>query len=550
MKKILIPVAAASIGAAAYLYQQYESRYNVLDYIPNDTALFAGTLAPQPLKDYLSLATNHTSPEEIEQLKSLYNKGVENDTPATQFLFSLLNEYYSRLDNPEQLLNTFGLGNKAQSFVYTLGLLPVIKLEVEEPQVLWDLLDKKEQETGFLHEQKQLKEITFRSYPLTPQNETTSIDLVIAQHNGFLTVTLNTEEISEATLAMALGMEKPSQSLADSSTLSNIVKQHKFSKTAVGFVNHIAIIDGITGADDSLLAKHLTTLMAQSKEHSLESLQTPVCQQEFHAIAENWPRTAFGYTDVNITPEKFDVSFSYIIENKNAVILEALKSLRGYVPDYTQQFEDNIFATSLAIKTDNISNAVSTILSDLQTPAYQCVPLASSQKTLSAVSQSIGMLGMATNMAAGVYGASTALFDINIEKDQNGESQLNNLDGLMAIHAYSPETLFSTIKMFVPQLQQTQLTNNGPEIDLTPLFNIDPVLNLDPKLAIKGKHIVLYNGQKGKQHANKIGAEKLSPNGVYQMSFNMKKLLIPLGDLSFSSSNVMSENMSFLTGHD
>ena len=88
MKKLLIPVAVASIGAAAYLYQQHEQAYNVLDYVPADTVLFAGALKPEPIRDYLTVAASYSSAEDIQQVKDLYNVS-EDSSPATKFLFSL-----------------------------------------------------------------------------------------------------------------------------------------------------------------------------------------------------------------------------------------------------------------------------------------------------------------------------------------------------------------------------------------------------------------------------------------------------------------------------
>jgi hypothetical protein len=552
VKKILIPIVAASIAATgAYLYQKQTPSYNVLKDIPANTPLFVGSLEPMPLKDNLITAAKYSNPNDIEKLESLYAI-PENDSPAIQFFFSLLKEYHEGLATPELLLKKFGLADNVRGYFYTLGLLPVLKIEVENPQAIWDLLDRKELETGFSHEQRTIKENPFRLYRLTAPNDDNQIDLIIAQANGILTVTLSAEFVPDDLIASALGIDKPTVSLADSNTLDNIVKQHKFSEEMIGFINHVAIVDAITGTEDSILAKHLTTLMDKNNNQAFKSIQNPICQQEFGTIAQNWPRSAFGYTKMDMTKDQSTFDFSFVIESKNKVILDALKSLRGFIPSYVKDSDNTAASASVGLDVGNLASALTSIWDDLQTPTFQCAPLASIQSNISESGQSIGMVGMSTNMAAGVKGLSAALFDYNISKEADTqEPQLTSLDALIALHADNPEAIFNSIKLFIPQLQQVQLTNNGPEISLDTLYPIDPALNIAPKLAIKGNHLMIYNGDKAKQEADKLADEKLVKNGLYQASYNTLKIFAPLKETFENSDDInIPQELSVLFDYD
>ncbi|TEW46457.1 hypothetical protein [Psychromonas algicola] len=550
MKKLLIPAAVASIGAAAYLYQQYEQAYNVLDYVPADTVLFAGALKPEPIRDYLALAENYSTAEDIQQLENLYGT-AEDATPAKKFLFSLLTEYQALTTDPEQMIKTFGLGETVRSYVYTLGLLPVAKIEIANPQAIWDLLDKHELETGFSHEDGMFGEMAYRIYRVTSPEEETPLDLIIAQKDGFLTITLNTELLgSEKLLAIALGFDKPEHSLADAGTVSDIVKKHKFSQQGVGFLNHVAIIEGITGVKNSLLAEQLTTLSEQSNSQPFAMLQNQVCQAEFTSIAHNWPRTSFGYTQMDVTAEEATIGLSYVIESKSQVILSALKSLRGFIPSYAQDFENNIASVSLGLDVSQLSSSLTAIWNDLQTPTYQCEPLSIMQAQISEAGQSIGMLGMATNMAAGVKGISAGLFDYEVSEDLNGEPQLESLQAVVALHADSPETIFNSLKMFSPELQQVQLTTGGETVSLNEIVPIDPALNINPQVAIKGNHLVIFNGDLGKQAAEKLATEKLSANGLYQTSFDIERIFTPLIDVINASGEDVPEDLMMLLDYN
>ena len=374
--------------------------------------------------------------------------------------------------------------------------------------------------------------------------------MVVAQDNGILTVTVDTDMIPDTLLAMALGLEKPSSSLADSDMLADIIKQHNFSNTSVGFINHVEIVKALTSTDGNQLAKQLTAIVKEEgNDNPFEMLQTPVCEQELTTIAQNWPRTVFGYTKMDITKAESTLSFSTVIESKNQVILDALKAMRGYIPNYTQNFDNNVVATSLGLDIAQLSSSLTSIWTDLQTPSYQCLPLAEIQAQISEGGQSLAMVGMSANMAAGVKGVSAAVFDYSVSQIDE-QPQLDSFDALIAIHADSPETIFNSVKMVSPELQQVALTNNGPAISLNEVFPIPAELNLNPKLAIKGKHLIIFNGNKGLQEAEKLSLEQLSANGLYQVSFDSKKMFTPITNAASLAGEVIPEEAEFLLDYD
>lgn len=547
VKKILIPLAVVAVGASAYLYQQQksESDDNILSYVPADTPLFTGQLTPFPIKDYIASSPHLNNPSDQAQIDALYAQ----DTPSLHFLANLMKAYQDGLKDADLLVKTFGLADEVRGYFYTLGLLPVLKLEVANPQAIWDLLDKNEKETGFVHQEGQLGDLTYRIYPITTNVNGKSINLVVAESKGILTVTIGGNLVSEDLLAIALGLEKPSKSLADTTIISDIVKQHKFSDASVGFINNIEIIKGLTSKDGNQLAKQLTEFTKEEGQNPFAMLQTDVCKQEFNSIAQNWPRTVFGYTQMDINKDESTLGFSAVIESKNQAILGALKALRGYIPNYTQNFDNNVIATSIGLDISKLSSSLTAVLADLTTPSYQCAPLADIQYQIETSQQSLAMLGMGANMAAGVKGISGAIFDYSISEN-NDQAQLDSFDSLLAIHVDNPVAIFNSLKMFVPQLHQVQLTNNGPAVSLKNLFPTPSELNLDPQLAIKGNHLVIYNGNKGLQEAEKLALEKLTANGIYQLSFNAKKILTPISDAATLAGEIIPEEAMFLMDYD
>lgn len=545
MKKLIIPVAVVAVGVSAYLYQQQLSTFDVLNYVPADTPIFSGQLTPFPIKDYIASSPNLIDPADQEQIEALY----EQDTPALHFLANLMKAYQAGLKDADLLVKTFGLEDKIRAYFYTLGLLPVLKVEVANPQAIWDLLDKNEQETGFTHTEGKLKDLTYRIYQINQDNNGKPVNLIVAQANGFLTITAQTELVDDKLLAMALGLDKPSKSLADTTMLSDIIKKHNFTNNNVSFINNIEIVKGLTSTNDNQLAEQLTALAKENNDNSLDMLHNDVCKQELNSIAQNWPRTVLGYTRMDIQKEESTLGFAAVIESKNQAILGALKSLRGYIPNYTQNFDNNVIASSIGLDISQLSSSLTNIWADLKTPSYQCEPLADMQYQIAASGQSLGMLGMGANMASGVKGISAAIFDYSM-KQVDEQPQLDSFDALLAVHIDNPEAIFNTVKMFVPELQQLQLTNNGPAISLKDIYPIPRELNLDPKMAIKGNHFVVYNGNKGLQEAEKLALETVSANGLYQLSFDAKKILSPIKDAAELAGEIIPEEAMFLMDYD
>jgi hypothetical protein len=543
LKKILIVTAIAAAGAAAYFVNQQlqtsPAAYNVLDYVPADTPLLSAQLKPFPLKDYLN-----SSPQlgTTEDQSTLQNIAVEGD-PQSKFFLSIAKNYQTSLQDTELFLNTFGLADNIRAYFYMLGVLPVLKIEVENTQAIWDLLDKAEQESGYSHQSGKIQETEYRAYRLNDPTEAQQTDLIISQDNGLLTVTLDSSLNKEALLSSALGLLKAENPITDSGILEEIENKYDFTDQNVAFINHQEIIKGLTTVNANQLARHLSILFPQQdQENPLSAFRTAECKAELTTVANNWPRTVFGYTDLSVTGTQSTMDFSTVIESKNQTILNALQSLRGYIPQYTQNIKDNVFALGFGVDINQLTSATATILADFKTPNYQCAPLQKMQYSVQQQGQNYSMmLGMAGGVANGLKGFSIAVLDYSLSK--NGDKQaLESLDALLSYSADNPLTLFNSLKMFSPDLQRQQPPADGSAVDLSEF--VPKGLNISPKMAIKGKHLVIYNGEKSEQQADLMSTEALTKNGLFTFSFDLTRMFDPIITAAeLSGESVPSEAM-------
>ncbi len=267
MKKIVIAAAIIAAGAGAYWYTQHGSSSSasanpLLDYIPADTPVFTGQLKPFPLKNYLqSISSNYQqySTDSLAQLGDL-------DSPMAKFFVSIYKQYMDGMKDPTALLKTFGLPNEIKPYFYTLGVVPVLKTDINQIDAFWAVLDKAEQESGYTHEKRTLAGIDYRAYSFAEEGSTDKADLLFAHKDGILTVTFSASSIEPEVLEMALGLKKPAQSLAASGMLQEIIKTHGFMDDSISFINHVEIVKAITSQDGNMLAKQLTKFLAEESQ--------------------------------------------------------------------------------------------------------------------------------------------------------------------------------------------------------------------------------------------------------------------------------------------
>ncbi|TVL20781.1 hypothetical protein AYI92_07380 [Shewanella xiamenensis] len=550
MKKIVIAAAIIAAGAGAYWYTQHGSSSSasanpLLDYIPADTPVFTGQLKPFPLKNYLqSISSNYQqySTDSLAQLGDL-------DSPMAKFFVSIYKQYMDGMKDPTALLKTFGLPNEIKPYFYTLGVVPVLKTDINQIDAFWAVLDKAEQESGYTHEKRTLAGIDYRAYSFAEEGSTDKADLLFAHKDGILTVTFSASSIEPEVLEMALGLKKPAQSLAASGMLQEIIKTHGFMDDSISFINHVEIVKAITSQDGNMLAKQLTKFLAEESqgEDPLAQIRTPECRTELTAIAANWPRTVGGLTAFTSTEKESHMAASFVIESKNQAILTALQKMRGFIPAHLADINSTIFSMGLGIDVNEVAPSLTAIWDDLQKPQLTCAPLAELQAELS--QQSPAMLGMFTGMANGVKGLSVSLLDYKMSS-QDQEPKLESLDALISLTADNPSMLFNMVKPFAPMLAELQVADNGEPTDLSPLLMLPPELNIKPMLAIKGQHLVVYAGDKGLALANKLASEKPSANGLYSMSADYGKMFTPVLTLLEMTGEPVPEELQALKDYN
>lgn len=525
MKKILIAGAIVAAGAVGYWLSQETGSDNqfkkdtALTYIPSETALFSGQLTPFPIKTYvnsLSEADKAATAELFEDLSTDNNQQV-------QFLADLSTAYMSSLENGDTFIQTWGLAEAVNGYFYTLGAIPVIKVDMADANAFWRQLDKAEKSSGMTHHKGILQGVSYRQYAFGDEEQT--LDMIVAVNHNRLIITFNTDLNDDDLLNVALELSPASQSLFDAKTIETIIEKYSFSESSISFINHESLIKGFTTTEGNRLARQLARYAKNEGEDVFSEFKQENCRVELQGIAANWPQTVMGLKGYSVTDESSMFDLTTVIESKNAVILGALSGMKGFIPHYVSHLDGAVAALGLGLDASQISSSLADIWDNILTPEYQCESLRQFQQQLA--QSDPAMIGMMTGMAQGVMGASASLLDYKLTEGDDG-AVLKRLDAIASISSDDPALLFNMAKMFAPALADVTLPTDGSAVDITHALALPSEWPLALKMAVKGKHLVIFNGDKGKVAAEHLSHELVIKNDLAMVSFDSSKMLEPL----------------------
>lgn len=530
MRNILIAGAVVVAGTAGYMLSQKEGKLPevasgqnaaevLLESIPADTVVFSGQLENFPLKNYLrntTFAQAQMPPELTYELE----KGGD---PQGLFISSLLQSYFSASQSAEEFQKTFGLNDDFLGAFFMVGAMPVLRYQSDDPEAILRLFDKAEQDSGFLHQTKQLKGHSYRVYHIALDNEQ-KFELVLSLQAGWVTVTINGNKVKTSDLEVALGLKQPDSSLQASGKVQSIQQQHNFLPNSIAFIDHQELVTAITSEDGNSLAKMINGFSGDDqKPQKFSDLHSSECQSEMAEIAASWPRTVIGMRDMQISEERSYVKASMIVESNNSPVMKALASMQGYIPSYLKDVP--VFGFGLGLDANKINPALASIWTSVSNTEYSCGPLIEMKNNLT--QSNPAALAMFTGMIQGVKGVGMAVSDFSVNL-KGPAPDVQNLDALLTLSADNPEVLFNMSKTFAPHLASIQLPTDGSPVDLSSMIPNPKADQIKPMLALKGKHLVVYTGEKSRVMADALAAEQPESNGVMNFSADYSRVFAPL----------------------
>jgi hypothetical protein len=527
--KIILALVALVAAAGVYVVTQNDQGNNSilggssssisLKHVPADTLFFVGGTEPMSIRDYVQIT--QSSMQDMGAwfpVDDLMTEAKDND--AAKFLIAYFSDMISSANDVDQMLAQWGLAEESTSSMYTIGLLPVFKINLDDEQAYKAKIAQIKQTASAKSEVKTIDSTEYELFLLGDDGKA-PLYLLHAVIDSHAIIGLHVPSMEQSYTKIMLGLEAPSASLDDTQALANYQSKYQFDSRVIGFFNHVELAKGLTSPTGNRFGEmvHFLSQQAETKDNNLASIQTPECQNEIGAIAANWPSTVFGYNEFDLKAKPLRLSSKMIVESQDAIIMGALQKLRGFVPQTLRdKFEDSVFSFALGTNVQELPVSVMSIFNRLQSATVTCAPLLEMQQQMSAGQQGIASIGMATGMVNGLQGLSMSIMDIGFELDEATETEnITKLDALLTISATNPEMLFNNAASFLPPLQQAGYPADGELKDFA--LPMPVPFPLVTKMGRHGSHLGLTSGEKSEQMFADIGQEALEVNGF--MSFTM-----------------------------
>lgn len=294
---------------------------DLLRYIPADTPYVFALTAPLPSKlaDKLEPTVDeflqayqrilrHAMAEQLVKMSS------EEDAADDAEQFRGVAEEVLSLMSLEGIRGA-GIGRDSAFALYGNGLLPVLRIELTDPDLFDAALARIEEKAG---ESLLIGATDGQPYKYA---ELENVKLLIATLDEQAIITAVPARFNDAQIAMALGVKKPRRNLKNSKRLRTIRKEYGFSDYFTGFIDNERIAEIFTGKATGLDNELFAVLDYQTPD------LTETCTTEIMEMVGIVPRIVFGYSEITA-----DIVESAMIIEMRKDIAEGLANVSAAVP--------------------------------------------------------------------------------------------------------------------------------------------------------------------------------------------------------------------------
>ncbi|PCI86764.1 MAG: hypothetical protein COB24_08415 [Hyphomicrobiales bacterium] len=509
LKTSLIALGASVVISSAPLAVDVPN-FAALDYVPANTAFFSGSLKAFPMKKYLEANKNLFTASRPQDMDEMF----EDDAPTDKFFRALVKGYFANIAEPEQFMKAYGLGDETRMLMYMVDFHPVLKLEVEDGEAFIATIMAAEKDSGLVGVEHEIGGVKYRSY-LLKEGTNNLFELVVASHDGWVTITVANANGNNGHLKVALGSAKPAKALSQTSILQDMTDKYGFDGTQLGYVDHRIVADRFTSAEP-------IAFTAKNDWKELAKIQTPACRAEFADIAKAWPRTVMGTSKFSVTNTEYSADLLTIIESTHKATNDALMDLRGFIPAHVGGAADQVISMAFGLNANKITGALTALWTAATSVKYECVPLADMQKELMLADPA--SLGLFAGMAQGIMGLSATIYEADVNLPSMGQPQINALDVLISLASENPIAQLQTGSMMLPMLRGLNIPADGTPVVLNDVLRQVNMVGGQTFAAISGKHLNVYKGSEAAKGSAALKDEAIDANGFFEIYMHYGKL--------------------------
>lgn len=493
-----------------------QSEAELLQYIPEDTILYAGGQNDEMMTEFMSqYPLMASSPSQTKMIDDLQKELLGDDSPFSKLINYLMDDF-SKTSNGTygDLAKYLGVRSDGEYAIYMHGIVPVVNIALEDVAKFNSLVESASVEAGLNYQEKKVGEAALKTWALENTGEQ-KVEFVIATTSSSAIITLIAGNDSETVIQQRLAQAKVENSLASSGKISRLKKEYGFQDQMIMFLSFENLASSLFNPEGSSLGEDVLRYMPAEVAEKFKTAISDECKKDYMRLVASVPGIVAGYKTIEYKNDSMYMDSRLLLEVKNPMVTGELQKMQGHIPKHVLTSNDKLFSFGVAFDIDTLTPAVTALWTAFINADFACDKLIQAQSEAS--KKSPAMMGMATGMAQGLKGVGFSIFDIAWDA---ASKQPTDLDVLLSVSASNPQSLLSLLQM-APMLGGITIAPDGTANKIN-LPMLPPSVELFA--AVKGQHIVVYSGEKGEQAANKLADEGLDANGMYAASINYRKL--------------------------
>jgi len=517
-----------------------------LSLIPADTLFYVGGLKPIAATDMMaSMASMYqfADPEIWSQInqQTMDEFNSKADTDGSKFAVSLFKFFMQGLNDPQAMFEQTGAKDTLFTSMYSVGLMPVIRFEADQSR-FEQFLAQLEADAQIKALMKEAGGVSYRAYPLAG-DANKGLDLVAAYHQGDAIFTLAVNGlIDQQALLIALGAEKPVQSLKSAGTVPQLKDEYAYLPDSLGYLSFQQIITSLTSSDN--MAGQMLFALDEDMQDKMAVIRSPECAAEFAEITTVWPRWVMGYRTLDYSDKGFSGDFHMNVEIKHTGLTDVLQQISGHLPADLDREQADIFSLAIGLDVSRLDSIIGGMAKLAEGFQYRCELLQDLNGTADAIHSARPAVAMSTGMARGLKGLRASLYDLQGDLTSG---EVTAVDALVSLSGEQVRALLNIMMAMNPDGGMVTIPEDGSPVALPmpPQLAQGAANQIQAMLAAKNDHAVIFTGDKAASFYAEVLDEPLNENGFLFFSMDYGKYMKLFGsfmDVAAQNNAEMSDD--------
>ncbi len=525
MKKwiLVFGVALVSVAAAVTWKTQFATDTSednaLLSYVPADTIYYLGGESSKELAAFFGQMPNGTgsTPTQIAQMDALFAAWDTSGSPSAKFFKFLIDKTRQQQGTFKQRVNNFGLSFSGPYAIYSHGIAPVLRVQIQSKTVLESVINEAVAASGWIPQTQTIENNTIRLWELSSASDAIQLYFVISATPNILTATLVSSIDDDTTKWERLGLTKPANPITNTNEVTLLQERYGFTEAMTGFIHFERLANAFLQPETNAFGQQLQMYLPENTKAEMNQNLTQACRKDFATLAAAMPRFVVGYENIAINKQTFAATLNTVWEINNTQVTQALSNVRGHIPQHALHASDKIAHFGAGLSFDKLTPALTSLWNLFVNADFSCEQLVQAQEK--ARQSNPAILAMFLGMTQGIEGFGISLYDIDWAETQGAMPVPSQVSALFSISAQNPQTVAGLTAM-LPMLGGIQVPTDGSSVNV-PVPLLPPSISV--KAAIKGKHLVVYTDDSLAPQLDALTREDLSPNGLYSFGVNYRR---------------------------